>query len=456
MWLLDRLSNLVTGLGTGKDKGVGGSHVLTLRSREELDAAYRDNWIARKAIDIIPFDMLREWRQWQAPDEQVEAIEAAETALALQTKLMAAMIRGRLYGGGAILVGDGSSDPASELVIEQMPKGGIKFLHVLSCHEIAAGEVNRDPMSPYFGEPVDYEVHSSTSAGQKIHPSRVIRFLGAPIPDETSALSGAVWSDSILQAILDSVDQATSAAMHIAAMLPEAKQDIISVPGLSEQLATTAGTTALTERFAYAARMKSMFGMLLLEGDGKSPTGEIYQQKQLRFTDLPEVARLFLQIASGAADIPVTRMLGQAPAGLNATGDSDTRNYYDHVAAKQNVELTPATRRLDRMLLRHALGAEPAGVWYEWNPLYQASEKEKAEVGKIKADTVTALINSGVIPDTVLAEGVKGWLVNSDLLPGIEAAYEAHGDELIEPGQDDLDEAGNPVDTGAQRTVAAE
>ena len=77
--------------------------------------------------------------------------------------------------------------------------------------------------------------------------------------------------------------------------------------------------------------MKSLFGMTLFEGNGVSPEGETYQQKQISFASLPDVARLFLQIASGAADIPVTRMLGQAPAGLNATGDSDTRNYYDRV-----------------------------------------------------------------------------------------------------------------------------
>lgn len=446
MWLTDRLASFVTGLGLAKDKGANVRHIHVLRDRVELDAAYRDNWIAKKAIDIVPFDMLREWRSWQADEKQVEAIEAAETALGYQTKLLAAMIRGRLYGGGAILVGTRRGLPTEELVIERLGKDDIAYLHVLSRHEIHAGQIELSPLSPYFGEPTYYEVRGATGS-QRIHPSRVIRFLGAPRPEHSTAQSDC-WSDSILQAILDAVDQASSAAQHIAAMLPEAKQDIISVPGLSTWLSTEENTKKLTDRFAYASQMKSMFGMLVLEGDGKSPEGETYQQKQLSFASLPDVARLFLQIASGAADIPVTRMLGQAPAGLNATGDSDTRNYYDHVGAKQRVELTPAIRRLDRMILRHALGAEPAGVWYSWNPLYQPSEKEKAEVGKTKAETVQILLNAAAVPDEVAAEGVKGWLTNTDLFPGIDKAYDTHSGPLTgsEPSADDLGSEGLPAD----------
>jgi hypothetical protein len=430
MWLKDRLASLVTGLGTAKDKTTTAVHLHVPRDRGELEAAYRDNPFVRKGVDIIPFDMLRAWRAWQAKDDEVQAIEAAETALNLPGKLMAAMIRGRLYGGGAILVGDGAADPTQELVIERMGKGSIRYLNVFNRFEITAGAINRDMTSPYYGEPTYYEV-TAAGARQRIHPSRIIRFLGDPFADETLHQTN-LWSDSVLQSRLDTVDQATSALAYIAAMLPEAKQDIISVPGLSQHLASPDATARLTERFAYAARMKSMFGMLLLEGDGKSPDGELYQQKQLSFASLPDIARLYLQTVSGAFDIPATRFLSQSPGGMNSTGDSDTRNFYDNLAARQRVELSPSIRRLDRMLIRHALGSEPAGVWYNWNPLYQPSDKEKADTGKTKADTVVALVGAGVVPDEVLAEGVKGWLINSDIFPGIEAAYDKWKGDLVE------------------------
>lgn len=59
--------------------------------------------------------------------------------------------------------------------------------------------------------------------------------------------------------------------------------------------------------------MKSINNLLLL-GDGKS-----WAWQKMDFAGIPELVRTFLQVAAGAADIPVTRLLGQSPAGLSAT-----------------------------------------------------------------------------------------------------------------------------------------
>ncbi len=80
---------------------------------------------------------------------------------------------------------------------EAVGPGGVKFLHVVNRWQLSAPVINRDPLDPYFGEPVSYEVVAPTRGALQIHPSRVIRFLGNEYPDPTLGLS--VWSDSILQ-----------------------------------------------------------------------------------------------------------------------------------------------------------------------------------------------------------------------------------------------------------------
>ena len=65
-----------------------------------------------------------------------------------------------------------------------------------------------------------------------------------------------------------------------------------------------------------------------------------------------------------------TRLLGQSPAGLSATGDSDTRNYYDMIAARQELDLRPQLERLDKLILRSA-GVDPAALTFEFRPLWQ-------------------------------------------------------------------------------------
>lgn len=88
-------------------------------------------------------------------------------------------------------------------------------------------------------------------------------------------------------------------------------------------------------------------------------------QKQLNFAQLPELMRQYLQIASGATDIPVTRLLGESPAGLNATGKSDLQYYYDNMAARQRVEFQPAMHCLDEVIIHPAIGRRDRSISFE-------------------------------------------------------------------------------------------
>ena len=84
---------------------------------------------------------------------------------------------------------------------------------------------------------------------------------------------------------------------------------------------------------------------------------------------MDKVLQAFLIICCAAADIPATRLLGREPTGMNSTGESDIRNYYDRLHADQKIRLTPALARLDEVLIRHTLGKRPKEINYEWNSL---------------------------------------------------------------------------------------
>ena len=74
---------------------------------------YRGDWLARKIVDIVPYDCVREWREWHGDPADVARIEAVERRLNLRRAVQRAMVLGRLYGGGAIIVGTRESDPAA-------------------------------------------------------------------------------------------------------------------------------------------------------------------------------------------------------------------------------------------------------------------------------------------------------------------------------------------------------
>lgn len=421
----DTLVNLQSGLGTEKDKSVYTTWAAVADlDHGQLDAAYRHDGFARKIVDIPPDDSTREWRHWQAEAKQIALIEKEERRLGLPQKVRYAMQMARLHGGAAIILGtDDSGDPAKPLDIEKVKQGGLKFITALTRQELATGsEMDRDPMSEFYGWPKSFNLNTPVVGQVPIHPSRVIRFIGMTRPNVLMSTDG--WGDSVVQIAEQALKDAGVSAASVAALLHEMKLDVIGVPDLMANLSTAEYTARLTERFRIAGNMKSMFNMLLKDSE------ETWETRQLNMTGLGDIVMMFLQILSGIADIPVTRLLGTSPKGMNATGESDIRNYYDRIKSDQKMYLTPALDRLDEAMIRSALGSRPDEVHYIWAPLWQMTEKEKAEVSKMKADAFKVDVDSAIIPADALAKARVNQLVEDGVYPGLEEAIEESDQEL--------------------------
>lgn len=432
----DSLKNLVANLGTPRDKAAGSFYAQTYLSDAEAMNAYRGAWLPQKIVDIPALDACRNWRAWNAEAEQISAIEAEETRLGVRGKVLEALVKARLFGGAAIYIGTGDADPMKPLDPARIGKGGIKHLNVLSRKILQAGEIDSDPESALYGLPSHYTITSKTGQA-RIHPSRLVRFIGAPHPDLESATGQeAGWGDSVLLAITQAIKQADGTSANIASLVFEAKIDVIKVPGLMQNLAGDGEyQQQLLNRLTLAATAKGINGTLMLDSE------EDYQQKSASFATLPEIMMAFLQQVSGAADIPMTRLLGQSPGGMNASGDSDIRNYYDRIKAMQELSVGPAMAVLDECLIRSALGDRPSEVFYDWRSLWQVTNKERADIGKVTADTIKTLADTRLIPEDVLSDVAVNMLTESGVAPGLESAmagYVAPDDE----GEGDIEAAG--------------
>lgn len=443
MLLFDRLQNFVSGLGTAKDKRVGNAFVFQQIDPAQLVAMHRSDWMARKVVDIIPDDMTREWREWKADEAIVEAIEKVERApqINIQAKVNEALQLARLRGGSILVLGVDVGSPEEELVIERVGKDTLKYVHVLGRDQVSYTDINRDITSPYYGEPTMWEFTSKNGQMVRIHPSRVVKFIGAPILDKYTA-PDEVWGDSVLQVVYDALQNAASSQEHTASLIPEAKTDVLYIPSLSKYLENEKTTQKLTERFTYANTMKSMFNMLLLEGDGNG-AGEKWEQKTISFAQYPELLRQYLQVASGAADIPMVRFLQDAPSGLGSNGEVTLKNYYDRIGADQRNDLSPALWRFDEIAIRSATGSRDPKIYYEWAPLYSQTEKERAEVFKLNAEAARAIVGSGAGQELITREAVSKALISrieeDGNLPGLAAAVDEYGDiEENEPTEEEL------------------
>ncbi|MBB3381788.1 MULTISPECIES: phage portal protein [unclassified Rhizobium] len=417
----DGLVSLASHMGTDRDKAASVFYTQPILTDEQIIAAYRGSWLPRKIVDIPALDSCRKWRNWQAASDQIGLLDAEERRLNLRGKVLEAATKARLFGGAALFIGSEDADPALPLEAERVGKGGLKHLTVLARRQLAAGDIDSDPTSEWYGKPKFYTLTGANGVQVTIHPSRLVIFKGAMTPhEEFVGMGNQAWGESVLTATFDAIKNADSTAANIASLVFEAKIDIIKVPQFSANIGNQAYEDAVLRRYALANTIKGVNGTLILDAE------EEYDSKSAPLSGLTDILMAFLQIVAGAADIPVTRLLGQSPAGMNATGTADMKNYHDRIQAIQELDYTPAMSRLDECLIRSATGSRDPAIYSTWAPLEQMSEKERADIFKTKAEAARALFGSTqgeeIIPREALTKALLNTFVEDGSLPGLETA----------------------------------
>lgn len=430
-FIADRLANVMSGLGTTVDRRTSASYVFNAWTPEQAEAGYRTSWLVRKIVDIPALDMTRERRAWQAKATKIEDLEQLEGKLQLWPKLQRALILARLYGGAGIILGDGASDPMQPLDVERVKKDGLRYLRVLPSHLLPAGPQRLDPEDEFVDKPEYFTLATGLSRQTKLHPSRVVEFIGQPAPEGSLYKNGQswFWGDPIMQSVGQAVMNADLAQDGFAALIDEAKLDILKMPDLTDIASTAEGETLITNRLSATMLGKSTWRALLLDKEDE------WQQRQINWSGIPDIILTFLNVVSGAADIPVTRLLGQSPKGLASTGEGEERDYHAMIAAKQGEILTPALERIDELLIRSALGSKPSDVYFEYNPLGELSEKEGSAVEKTNAETLKIYADTGMIPEAALSKIAQNKLIEGGRWPGCEEAFE--DDELMKEEEPD-------------------
>lgn len=445
--ITDGFANLVAGLGAGNAKTSAHTYVID-HDQMTLENAYRVSTWFGKIVDIPADDATREWRTWKADKQDIERIEAEEKRLQVRQQVRQALIWARLYGGAVIIPLGLPGALNQPLSIDRIATGSIKALTVLSRHEITAQDIITDPLDPMYGSPAKYVINSANGQQVELHPSRVIRVNGRTVNNRRVGANG--WGDSIWMHISDAVMAADSAASVIDALLQEAKIDVVRIKNMMTMMANADMEATMIKRWQMVAVLKSISNVLMLDGDDE------WDQKQITWTGLPDVTNTLLNVMAGAADIPLTRLTGKQEAGLSGKDEGSLRNYYDSVKAKQELVISPILAPLDAMLIRSALGKPDDGIWASWVPLFQLSEKEKADIDKIEAETVDIYARTGLVPADALAEATQNRMIESGRWPGLDEALEESDEEIDGTVNPDELEAGEAEEVPKNQQTAAD
>ena len=148
--------------------------------------------------------------------------------------------------------------------------------------------------------------------------------------------------------------------------------------------------------------LRSNFGVQLVE-EGSKLTNTQYS-----FAGLPEVYESMCLNLCGASHYPMTKLFGRSPAGMNATGESDLKNYYDYVDTLRESKLRPALEQLLPVIAMSAWGSVPENLDISFPPLWTPTASETAQIAERKALAIRDIFQAGLIQaDTALRE-LKG------------------------------------------------
>ena len=445
----DSFQNFVSrvGLNAGSqaDAGQYGFDLIS-RNRVQMEAVYRSSWIAGMAVDAVAEDMTREGIEIQSdmpPDDIEKLVRAFDDQ---QDALCETIKWSRLYGGAiAVMMIDGQR-PETPLRIETIQPGQFKGLLVLDRWLVQPSLENLvTELGPDLGQPKFYTVVADAQAlvNQRIHYSRVIRIDGVELPYwQRIAENG--WGQSVLERLWDRLLAFDSTTQGAAQLVYKAHLRTYKVEKLRDLIATGGKAfEALLKQIEMIRLYQTNEGMTLMDAS------DTFETHQYTFAGLSDLLLQFGQQLSGALQIPLVRLFGQSPAGLNSTGESDIRSYYDNIAKQQRSKLLRGVIRLLRVLSMSVLGKPlPSGAAMRFKPLWQMSDQDKAEVaGKTTAAIVDAYEAQIIDRKTALKELRQASRVTGVWTNITDEDIEAANDDPPPTAETETDEGG-PHDDG--------
>ncbi len=410
----DGFANLTSRLGYGAENALSNSHYqfnLLTRNRLQLEAAYRGSWLVGNIVDCIAEDMTRskiELRHVGDPSETKE-IEREFIRKGIWGDITSGIKWSRLYGGSLLVMMIDGQDVSTPLNFETVGVGAFKGLITYdrwqlspSVDDLIGADEGAEAGLPRFYTVVNYINGQESLTNVKIHYSRVIRFTGIELPYFQS-ITEMYWGESIIERLFDRLVSFDTATMGAANLVDRAYLRTVGVDGLREILATGGkAEEGLIAMFSYMRQLQNNEGMTLIDKNDQFST------QSYSFSGLSDVILQFGQQLAGASGIPLVRLFGQSPSGMNATGESDMRMYYDTILAKQEAMLREGIQRILAATYRSIYGKSiPSETTFEFKSLWQMSDMDKSTISKNITDGINVAYSSGIISQATAMKELK-------------------------------------------------
>jgi len=376
----------------------------------------------RKIVERVATEMTRKWIKLEVTSDVDGELDDAEkkaraeakgakikdiwkrmTELKVRDAFRVAAEHDGGFGRGHIFLDVGRKDEkvdSTELVTPISFNGRVSKQKVNSRFELRAVR-NVEPMWAYPQQynstnplaPDWYKPSIWYVMATPVHCSRFLTMVGREVPDilKPAYAFGGLAMTQMAKPYVDNWLRTRQAVCDLI--------ESFSVSGVYTNMASTlqagageGGDGGIIDRMELFNLIRTNSGSMVLDKD----TEEFFNISTPLGTLDALQAQAQEQMAS-VSSIPVAILLGLQPKGLNASSEAEVRIFYDFIgAAQENIFRDPLKVVIDAIQLSLFNEVDPE-ITFSFEPLWSLSDKERAEVKKIEAETGQILIDGGVL-----------------------------------------------------------
>ena len=417
------------------------------------------NGIIRACVGTVADDMTREWIELRREGEGaaddgdlLPRLSAKLEQLRAQDVFHEAVELAGYEGGALVFLDTGAKGETLAEPLNVSPHSGelrpgspLRLVAVDPVNVFPSDYNSLDPLADDYFRPTSWWV-----LGRKVHASRLLRVVGNEVPvllRPAYNFLGIPQAQILWDYALHFQDCRAAAAR----LLTKFSLTVFKTQMFNGIQFGSAEASQLDSRIRYLVQNMSNDGVLAVDKESEDVI-----KVETPLGGVTDIVRQALEFLAAVNRTPAVKLLGISPSGFNATGESDIRNYYDHLRSMQEKMLRgPLKKLLDCLQLVGTGGIDPT-IRFDFLPLSEEDRSALATMQKTRADTVAVYLDRGVISQEearkALADDPDSGFsdINVDELPPLpdaELAAGIPGEEgqtapLSGGDLDDVDKAG--------------
>lgn len=394
------------------------------------------NGLVRACVETVADDMTRNWielaRQGEkedadknGTDDALDSINAEFDRLELQKVMHEAASMVGYYGGCLLYLDTGAEGDSLRAPLNLDPsisreaghKGFLRAVRAIDPVNVFPGTYNAtDPLAGDYYRPRSWWV-----LGREVHASRLLRLVAneAPLLFKPNYNFLGIPQAQILWDYVIHFQQNRDSANRLLNKFSM----LVFKTSIADILQGYGGMEQLDTRMQMLARNQSNDGVFAIDKESEDVV-----KVETPLGGVTDIVKQSLEQVAALNRTPAVKLLGISPSGFNATGESDIRNYYDHVLSQQEKVLRHAIKDILDVVQLSLFGTVDKTIDFSFRPLSEDDKNASAITQQVKVNTLTALLDR----DVLSPEEVRRALID-DPDSGLN---ELDPDELPEPREE--------------------